>query len=81
MWEVTERMVVGTPPDRVWGVVTDVSRHADLAGSGELRALRRAVRVLVDLGSPSRRPRRTALDPRSQMVVRARGPRGRWDRR
>ena len=45
MWEVTERIVVGAPPEQVWAVVTDVSGHAELAGSGEIRALRLARRV------------------------------------
>jgi uncharacterized protein YndB with AHSA1/START domain len=40
MWEVTERTVVEAPPEEVWAVVTDVSGHTDLAGSGEIRALR-----------------------------------------
>lgn len=40
MWEVTERIVVAAPREKVWAVVTDVSGHAELAGSGEIRALR-----------------------------------------
>jgi hypothetical protein len=42
MWEVTEQIVVGAPPEQVWAVVTDVSGHAELAGSGEIRTLRLA---------------------------------------
>ncbi len=45
MWEVTERVVVGAPREKVWAVVTDVSGHAELAGSGEIRALRMSGRV------------------------------------
>ena len=45
MWEVTERIVVGAPREEVWAVVTDVSGHAELAGSGEIRALRLSGRV------------------------------------
>ncbi|HVM55714.1 MAG TPA: SRPBCC family protein [Acidimicrobiales bacterium] len=40
MWEVTERIVVGAPQATVWAVVTDVPGHAELAGSGEIQALR-----------------------------------------
>lgn len=42
MWEVTERILVEASPEPVWAVVTDVSGHAELAGSGEIRALRLA---------------------------------------
>jgi uncharacterized protein YndB with AHSA1/START domain len=42
MWEVTEQIVLAAPPERVWAVVTDVAGHAELAGSGEIRALRLA---------------------------------------
>lgn len=45
MWEITERIVVAAPREKVWAVVTDVSGHAELAGSGEIRALRLSGRV------------------------------------
>jgi len=45
MWEVTERIVIGAPREKVWAVVTDVSGHAELAGSGEIRGLRLSGRV------------------------------------
>lgn len=49
MWEVSEHLVVGASPEKVWGVVTDVARHPELAGSGEIHALR--VTEKVGLGS------------------------------
>lgn len=40
MWEGTKRIEIAAPPERVWAVVGDVSRHAELAGSGEIKAIR-----------------------------------------
>jgi hypothetical protein len=40
MWEGTERIHIPAPPEIVWGIVSDVSRHAELAGSGEVKAIR-----------------------------------------
>lgn len=40
MWEAVERIEVGAPPERVWVIVTDVERHTELAGSGEVRSVR-----------------------------------------
>lgn len=40
MWEGTERIHVDASPAVVWDIVADVTRHPDLAGSGEIAALR-----------------------------------------
>jgi len=40
MWQRTERIAIAAPPERVWAIVSDVSRHAQLTGSGEIGALR-----------------------------------------
>lgn len=40
MWELSEQVTVDAPPTRVWELVTDVARHPELAGSGEILALR-----------------------------------------
>ena len=40
MWEGTERIHVAAPQETVWGIVTDVSRHVELAGSGEIKVIR-----------------------------------------
>jgi uncharacterized protein YndB with AHSA1/START domain len=49
MWEGTERAFVASPPQKVWAIVTDVPGHADLAGSGEIGAVR--LHAPVGLGS------------------------------
>ena len=38
MWEVVEQAEIAAPPRLVWSIVTDVARHPELAGSGEVRA-------------------------------------------
>jgi uncharacterized protein YndB with AHSA1/START domain len=40
MWEGSERIAIAAPPAAVWAVVSDVARHQQLAGSGEIKALR-----------------------------------------
>jgi hypothetical protein len=71
MWEVIERIEVGAPQERVWSVVTDVSRHAELAGSGEIHALRLSGRVAIgatweaDIAVPGLEP----FVSRSEIVV------------
>lgn len=40
MWQGTERIEIAGPPEAVWAVVSDVARHAQLAGSGEVKAVR-----------------------------------------
>ena len=40
MWEQTENIKVAAPPERVWAILTDVQRHTDIAGSGEVRSVR-----------------------------------------
>jgi hypothetical protein len=40
MWEGSERLVVAATAEKVWAVVADVPGHADLAGSGEIGAIR-----------------------------------------
>jgi uncharacterized protein YndB with AHSA1/START domain len=39
-WEATESVRVAAPPARVWAVVSDIERHPELAGSGEVLAVR-----------------------------------------
>jgi len=40
VWEGTEHVVVAASVDAVWTIVTDVARHAELAGSGEILSIR-----------------------------------------
>lgn len=40
MWQGTERIEIHAPPVAVWAVIADVARHAELAGSGEVKAVR-----------------------------------------
>lgn len=40
MWELTEGVEISAPPEKVWAVLTDLERHVDLAGSGEILAIR-----------------------------------------
>ncbi|MEX1009076.1 MAG: hypothetical protein WD271_14690 [Acidimicrobiia bacterium] len=40
MWEVVERAEIAARPGRVWRIVSDIEGHVDLAGSGEVRAIR-----------------------------------------
>ena len=40
MWEGSERIVVTASPEAVWVIITDVARHPDLAGSGEIASIR-----------------------------------------
>ncbi len=40
MWQGTERIEINASPEEVWAIVTDVARHQELAGSGEIRAIR-----------------------------------------
>lgn len=40
MWEGSERIEIAAPPEAVWAIVTDVARHPEIAGSGEVRAIR-----------------------------------------
>lgn len=40
MWEVVERAEIAARPGRVWRIISDIEGHADLAGSGEVRAIR-----------------------------------------
>ncbi|MEX0762907.1 MAG: SRPBCC family protein [Dehalococcoidia bacterium] len=40
MWQGTERIKIDASPEDVWAIVTDVARHQELAGSGEIRAIR-----------------------------------------
>jgi uncharacterized protein YndB with AHSA1/START domain len=39
MWEGAESIDVAASPERVWAIVTDVERHPNLAGSGEIRSI------------------------------------------
>ena len=39
MWEATEIIEIAAPPERVWAIVADIERHAELAGSGEVQAI------------------------------------------
>ena len=40
MWKATESININASQEAVWRVVSDVSRHAELAGSGEVKAIR-----------------------------------------
>jgi hypothetical protein len=40
MWQGTERIEIAAPPEAVWAIVADVARHRELAGSGEIKAIR-----------------------------------------
>ena len=40
MWRGTERIEIAAPAEAVWTVVADVARHPELAGSGEVKAIR-----------------------------------------
>ncbi len=39
-WAADAAIDVAAPPERIWAVVSDISRHPALAGSGELLAVR-----------------------------------------
>ena len=39
-WAVDVAIDVAAPPERIWAVVSDISRHPALAGSGEVLAVR-----------------------------------------
>ena len=39
-WAADVAIDVATPPERIWTVVSDISRHPALAGSGEVLAVR-----------------------------------------
>jgi uncharacterized protein YndB with AHSA1/START domain len=39
VWEVVEQAEIAAPPRLVWTIVSDVTRHAELAGSGEVRGI------------------------------------------
>ncbi len=40
MWEGTESIEIAAPPEVVWAILADVTRHPELAGSGEVKAIR-----------------------------------------
>lgn len=40
MWEVSERIEINAPAESVWKVIADIEGHAQLAGSGEVQAIR-----------------------------------------
>lgn len=40
MWQGTEHVEIAAPPEAVWAIVADVSLHPQLAGSGEVKAVR-----------------------------------------
>jgi uncharacterized protein YndB with AHSA1/START domain len=40
VWQIVERAEIAAPPRLVWTIVSDVDRHAEIAGSGEARAIR-----------------------------------------
>jgi hypothetical protein len=39
VWEIVEQAEIAAPPRLVWTIVSDVARHAELAGSGEVRGV------------------------------------------
>lgn len=39
-WQAEAETAIAAPPETVWGVVSDFSRHPALAGSGEVLAIR-----------------------------------------
>lgn len=49
MWEGSEEIVITASPEKVWAVVTDVTGHTKLAGSGEIASIR--LDGPVDVGS------------------------------
>jgi hypothetical protein len=40
VWEGSEQLLVAASPEAIWAIVSDVARHGDLAGSGEIAAVR-----------------------------------------
>jgi hypothetical protein len=40
MWHASERIEIAASPQVVWAVVADITSHVDLAGSGEVKAIR-----------------------------------------
>lgn len=40
MWSGSETIEIAATPEEVWAIVSDLSRHAALAGSGEVKAIR-----------------------------------------
>ena len=46
-WQATETIEIDAPPEAVWRIVTDVGRHPQLAGSGEVKAIRTNGRLSV----------------------------------
>ncbi|HET6910960.1 MAG TPA: SRPBCC family protein [Mycobacteriales bacterium] len=40
MWQGSEQLWMPASPETVWSIITDVERHPQLAGSGEVRAVR-----------------------------------------
>ena len=79
MWEGTELIEIDAPQDAVWEVITDVARHADLAGSGEVKAIRmsgslaagtawEADEVVKGMGAFEARSECTVLDPPREFV-------------
>ncbi len=40
MWQATESIQIEAPIETVWEIVSDVARHHELAGSGEVKAIR-----------------------------------------
>ena len=39
-WNAATEIHIDAPPERVWAIVSDISRHPALAGSGEVLAIR-----------------------------------------
>lgn len=58
MWTGVEKIEIAAPPEAVWAVVSDVARHAELAGSGEIVRIRLSGRLRWGRsGRPTRRSR------------------------